>query len=1156
MATDPQVLGPDNVLRSQVNFSTSVESRFITGTVPTDAVDVLVSINGSGFSSDPDLIQWGDGQWTVPNPASEPNGLLLLPGNNTISVRAIRPSGSVTADATAAIRLVSDANVGVVAAVPTNISLEQLDRSVLISAESSSDEGFQGMNYYASVNAGGGVSGYTRINIETVTSGTVVQETEEFGSLDVNAAVVVDAEGDPVADPLFVRIQGQQEDENETLIQQDFDETFEVPETARNLRYQMVLNSVRDVTLYQFDHNRLATSTSTPATVQVGEFASISDETPLYYVVTAVYFDPVQNLEYESSFSEEVQGNPTTVTTALGSFPSVSRGEVVEQFITSVFRSNPQVKVETGSVLRDTVIDPFANESERIRFILDFFHRARTPVLLLQVDDPNSTGVSIPVSQSPYKQGLQAAFYLDSAAAVQNVINAAFEAAASNFGLRRRTGVSSQGEVTFFTTRRPTGTLPIPLGTLVSGGGVQFQTTRAASIAFERLASFFDPVSGRYLVNVPVKAATTGSVGNVGTGQITRVVSSLPGSLSVVNTAPMAGGKDQESNLDLTVRLNNALASVDSGTARGYLQTAADVAGVIKANVVTAGDPLMQRDLNEAGVHKGGKVDIWVQGDNIATVTDTFAFSFEIAQDVQFEIIGDVSEYRFRALDSTLSEANPIVEMLDDPTVGYEFRNASTGDVFDLTGVTVTSFDTIQLETSVIPPQPSVDLTDVILGSYRRRVGNIFVLPRQPVTAITSVAGTVSGTLPSDSYLLVFPDPPLGIGRSALAQDYLQVFGFIDEDGNQVPSGETLPATNEEHVLIGQYPEFLDNLGANFLTLVVTDETGTITYKGPNDPSGDPDYTVDLGTQTQALSITRTETGDIPSGATVLVSYEHDENFTVTYTTNLIVSLTQDAVDEKKHATADVIAKEAVPVPIDVEATVVLIRGRERSTVDTALRTNMENFFANLRLGDPVRQSDVIDVIERTEGVSYVIVPLSKLVRGEGSQVVREALSTDTSAESTFVQSLSTNQASVYLLNDALSAATTDGGGPDGSFKGVFQNDIALDLLDASSSLTALGVASGRSYILGSDGRSIEGISDDATLIAQGFVTPAAIETRRKELTADHVLVSLPVGQAPTAFSYAATYIVGVDSGAKNIDPSGAEYLVTGDLLFTYDEDR
>ena len=179
MATDPQVYGPDGVLRTEVDFSTAVESRFITGTVPTDVVDVLVSINGADFVSDPDQIQWGDGSWVVPNPASEPNGLYLLAGTNTVQVRAIRPSGSVTPNTTATIRLVDASDIGVVAAVPTNISLEQRDSDVLLSSESSSTDGFRGMNIYASVNAGGGVSGYTRVNVEVVSEGTETQETEE-----------------------------------------------------------------------------------------------------------------------------------------------------------------------------------------------------------------------------------------------------------------------------------------------------------------------------------------------------------------------------------------------------------------------------------------------------------------------------------------------------------------------------------------------------------------------------------------------------------------------------------------------------------------------------------------------------------------------------------------------------------------------------------------------------------------------------------------------------------------------------------------------------------------------------------------------------------------------------------------------------------------
>ncbi len=1151
--SNPKTLGPDGTLRDTVVFSTTVATRFFEGTVPSDAVEVQVSINGSGFSSDDTLIQWGDGTWVVPNPEYDPDGLLLLEGTNSIGVRAILPSGTVTPPTTTQVRLTTDADLGVVASVPTNISVVQENNSVTVRSEEVTGTGFQGMNFYASQFAGGGITGYTRLNVNRVTESRIVQETEQFATQKTNLPVKVDANGDPVVDPLYFRVLGQQEDENQVVLQSDFSERYEVPETARTIQMNLTLDQVRDVTVYEFKHSRQNGPTSTPATVRVSSFTNLNVDLPLYYVVTAVFFDSSRNIEYESSFSPEVVGLPELVTTAIASIPTVSRQDIVKEFITGIFRSNPQVRVEAGSVLRDTVIDPFSSESERLRFLLDFYQRARTPTLLLQVDDPTGSGTSTPVNQSSYKLGLKGALYITSDAEVQGLINSAFDAYASNFGVRRRSGTAAAGEVLFLTTSRPTSSISIPLGTLVSGGTTSFATTREATVPFNNVASFFNPISGTYQISVPVQATTTGSQTNVGVGQIKSVTSSLSTSLRVTNLAAMSGGRDSESNLALTARVQNRLASVDSGTERGYLQTAADVPGVVRANVITAGDDLMQRDLNAAGEHKGGKVDIWVQGENVATVTDTFAFTFDVSQDVQFEVLS-ITDLTFRALDSTLSQSSPIVEVLNDASVGYEFRNASTGAVFDLAGVTVLTYNTIQLSTSVA--QPAVDLTDVVLGSYRKQTGTTFILPRQPVTEITSVVGTVSGTLPADSYLLVRPEAPLDTGRSALASDFLQINGYTDSAGTTVPSGASIAVTDEAHVLIGQYPEFVDSLGANYLTIVVKSADGLTTYKGPNDPSGAPDYQITLGSPTAAVSITRSSASTIPNGSSVLVSYEHDENFTVTYTTNLIVSLTQDAVDANKHATADVIVKEALAAPLDIEATVVLARGRDSGTVDTALRTNLSNFFANLRLGDAVRQSDIIDVIERTRGVSYVLVPLTKMVRAQGGTVVRESLSTDTVSESILMTGLTSNDASVYLLANELTAATVDGGGAVGDFKAVFQDDAEMELLLASATLSTLGSASGLAYIIGSEGKAISGYSDDATLEAGGYSTDAAKKARRVETTANRVLVSTETGDSPTSHKYAATYVVGGDKGAKNIDPGAAEYCEEGTFTFTYDEER
>lgn len=1138
------ITGPDGVARDVLAYSTTVPRQILRGICPEDTVDFQVSVNGSGFSSDPALALWGGGTFTVPNPVYEPDGLVLLSGVNTIELRAISIAGTVSGTASAALTLVDDAVV-VIATAPTNVRVTQKNAAVLIEAEPGETLGFMGMDFYASTSSGGGATGYTRVNLNPVSSGTAQQEVSEFGEVSLDATVAVDGNDVPLADPQYFRVLARQENENRDLLQSDLDTRFVVPETTRHIRMNATISSVRTFTVYSFEHGRSNGPASDPPTIRVGAFSALPASQPLYYVVTARYYNAETNLEFISAFSQEVVAKPLTVTNAIGSFPVVSRQTMLEDFIAGVFRSNPQIKVDPGSTLRDTVIDPFTSSAERLRFIMDFLYRSRTPALLLQIDDPQATGLSLPVSQSAYKQALKTAFFLDSDAAVQALVDSAFAAYAGNFGVTRRAGLQAQGEVTFFTTRRPTFSLNVPIGTVVSGGGFQFTTTRAASIDFARLASFYDPVSGKYRVTVPVRAVNAGAAGNLGTGQIRQIVTPLAGGLSVTNSAPMFGGSGTESNLALIERAQSRLASVDTGTVRGYTQTAADTPGVVKANVIAAGDELMLRDMDATGAHLGGKVDVWVQGDsNIATITDTFAFTYEISRDMQFEVVGDPANLTFTAVDSDLSATNPIVEMLDYPLAGYEFKNITTGEVFDLAGVSITSYNVIQLDTGIA--QPTVSLTDVVLGSYRLRAGNKFVLPRQPVTNITSVTGTVSGTLATTDYGLYHPNSPLAYGRSVLAGDYLQI--------DAGPSGSAVSVTGESHVLVGQYPEYLNNLGVNYFTVRVFSADGLTEYNGPGSVS--PDFTITDGSQTEAVSITRVETGQISSGATVLVSYEHDENFTVTYTTNLIVPLTQNAIDASKHATADVLVKEAVPAPIDLSATVILQRGRDPVTVDVALRTNLENFFASVRLDDPVRQSDLISVIEQTTGVSYVVVPLTKMVRSEGSMVVWDEISTDTATESVVLSSLSTNAASVYILTNALTAATVDGGGVGGEYRGVFQNEQALGLLDAAASLATLGLAPNRAYIVGAEGRVIVGYSDDATLIAQGYVTESAISNRRLALTANRLLVSLPVGQSPMDFAYAAIYTVGVDTGAKDIDPGAAQYVTLGALTLTYDEDR
>lgn len=1145
----PNFIGPDGSLRQDLIFSTTISERFFEGTLPENTAEVEVSVFGQPFTTDPDLVTFEGTSFMVPNPASMPDGLDLTAGENVIIVRAISTSNSVSAPARATATLVQEADIGFIPNPPTNITVEKLDGSVKIQAQQLTDSRVTGYNFYASKLPGGGSTGYSRINLNVqMGDDDSMEVVTQLGVLDVDADVPTDSNGNPIYDPTFYNVIGQQLDVDFNIVQSDFNELLELPENVTKVRTAVTISSVEESKFVSFNHIRSGRSNSTPPTIPNGEFASTPSTDALYYVVTAIYFDPNINTEIESSQSIEVYGNPLVVTSNLGSFPTVSQQQMVTSMVESIFRVEPQLKLEPGSVVRDTVIDPVASELQRVRLIADYVHRSQAFATLLEIDDPASSGDSIPVEESSYKLALKEAFFLTSNEDVQNLIDLTFDRLASRFGAQRLQGKRSRGTVTFYTTRRPTSTINIPIGTVVNGGSVSFRTTQFARIPFENTASFFDPVTGRYSVDVAIQAEIEGTAGNVAEGQIRTVVGLT--TLSVVNNSRTFGGDDLETNASLATRTQNSIASVDAGTRRGYLQTASGVPGVVQARVIEAGDPLMQRDFDEStGTHRGGKVDIWVQGTQEGLVSDTFAFSFDTARDIQFELVSDPSLLTFRAIDSRLSLTNPIAQMIDAESLGLGLRNASTGLFFDLEGYQILTYDTIQLSIDI--PQPSVSLTDVVLGDYRFRTGTEFVLTRQPVTDVLSVQGSQSGTLDPDTYTLVRPNAPLQDGRSTIAGDFLQIVETPSGDG---PESNEVQVTNELHVIIGENLEYLNNLGANTLTIEVYNEDRTVLYRGPYDPSGVSDYTIVEGDQTTAAAIKRVVGGDIVSGETVSIDYTHAENFTVQYTLNQIPQAVQEAVDEMRHITADVLVKEAVDAPVDLSCTVVLNRGEVPSQIDAQIRTDLESFVSALRLGDALRRSDVLSVIEQVRGVSYIVLESFQMFRQEDSQVIREGITTDQIGDSTLISDWSNNLNNVWIIEEELNSATTTGGGPVNEFRGVFRDDFETQLEIVNPDLLAQG--SFRSYIIGDGGLLIPGYSDDATLQAQGYVTDEEIKERRKEITQNRVLISLAVGDSPSNYDFTVTYIVGVDSGAKDVDAGDAEVISVGNIEFTYDEAR
>ena len=1157
MANYPEFLGSDGTLRQRLVLTTTDLNRIFTGSMPADTVDLQVSIQGGEFTTDPDFVSFEGTSFSIPNPSAYPEGLELFPGRNIFRVRGVLSTGVVTQEASAEVYLSLETDIGDVATPPTGIFLERFDDTVKVTVEATGSPEVAGYHFYASTQPGGGTSGYFRINPSLVLSGETVEDVGVLASLSVDANVVVDSDGVTAADPLFFRVVGTQEDRADVVLATDFNEALEVPETATRLRVATTVQTVRETSRFSFIHDRQGTLGSDHPALPHGALAAVPTSDPLYYVATAVHILD-DGTEVESSFSPEVLGSALRITPTVGSFPQVSRQQMLRQAVQSMYRSQPKMKVDPGSSLRDTFLDPFTTEADRLRFIVDFLHNAQSFATLLLIDDPTLSGTSVPVAQSGYKVALREAFHLTTDEEVQTIIDGSFDKLASNYGVYREGGKRSRGEVTFFVDSRPGSPIVKAIGTQV-GSNPTFRTTSTATIAPTGGNRNYNPSTGRYFARAYVQADDVGTSGNLAAGQI-RVIEGNTLGVQVTNESATFGGKDIGSNRDLALESMRVLSSVDSGTLQGYKNNAIKVPGVEQVAVIESGHSLMMRDLDSSGVHRGGKVDNYLRGSSESRVTDSFAFAFELGENIQFEPVGDLSDLRFRAIDARLSSSNPIIEVLDIPALGLEFENVSKGSPFDLTDVQIPSYNEIKLSAEFNDPI-SHTLGDQFQGSYRYRTSDRFVLTRQPVMEVTSFTGTRSGSLVEGVYDLYRASDPLELGRSSLAGDYVQVTGPL-ESGITIPSGVPLDITGESHTIL-EGIEYLENLGANYLTVRVWNLDRTIEYNGPLS-NNTRDYTIIQGSEVVPLGIQLTDGSRIQEGQTVLVDYSHDENFTVAYTVNAVISVAQSALDSDVHITADAIDKWALALPVDISGTIVMESNQAPSQVDSRVRTALTQLFSTLELGSPIRQSDVIRALDEVSGVSYVVTPLTKLVLGDASTIVREDITTDIESDTFKVDAWSSPTVSLYLIQDALRAATSNAGGASKEFRGVFQDKVRMVHHETAPNYNGypLKGSSGGAFIIGSDGLVIPGYSDDDTIRANN-VLPSNVDEEaaeilriRKSLTGNRVLLSLITGEdTPQDHDYTVTYMVSGDSGVKNLNPGPIAHLELGNLNFTYDED-
>jgi len=1092
-----EIIKPDgNKAKNPVSYSTSLQSIYIKGVVSQEITDMEIQFGGAKFTTTDVLLDGGN--FTFPNPNVYSEGIDLSSGLNTFIISSFKTSGGVTTSlGSLTLNVIFSSEVADISTPPSGLRVSRLSDSIELSF-THSDNDVVYYNIYASNISSGVLKDYFKINFEPLTPSKYGQREELLEEIkQINTDLNMES-----VDPLFLEITATQKDSSDKSLIANVLSSFEVPDNVARVRFSSNVQSVSLDTRVVFKHARNADTTSVPPTNLVGVLNATPTTSPLYYVVTSVKV--VDEIEIESPISSEISGMPIQVSTSNLSLPVVGRDQMATEMIKSIFLTQPDLSVQAGSVIRDVIIDPFLSEMERVRFLLDFCYRSSSFSGLLGIDDPLNEGESISVADSQYKTVLASALFVNEGT-VQNFLDSAFEKLASNFGVQRSIGKQATGEVEFYTLTAPTTSISIPSGTVVSSGSIQFTTTLLATMSIDQLNTYYNPTTKKYSITVPIQASEGGSSANLTTNQINQ---GAPFGLKVTNSSPTFGGTDTETNSELASRAIGKLSSVDVSTKAGLERISREISGVVNSFIIDSESPFMQRDNG-----LGGKVDIWVRGESLATISETHAPSYQSFFGGKFIPVSSPTAYKFRSLDATVS--TPISEMIDRSDLSLGLKNLSSNKTYDLTGVTIEDYRTIVLDNTI--SQPTYNTTDIILGDWRSNITDKIILKRQPVREISSIVYADATAI--TGYTFKNSEDPLQLGRSSKASDYILI-------PNDTTRNKIISSTDEEHIIVGYYPERLNFLGADQLSVVVKDQAKSTTYKSPFLFSS-PDYTISKDSD-NLFYIQRTKDSAIKDGETLFISYNYSENITVSYKTNLVISNTQSSVDLNKNLMADIAVKEAISCLVDIKATVILDKGVSLPLIDSEIRFNLINFINELSLGGSIRHSEVVSVINNVVGVNHVILPLTQMSFASDTFILRESISLAVGGYN-HISSLSNSKVNVWAIDSQLLNKTQELGGDRGR---VFIEQEEMTILGTVERLNSSLWEHKTATIVGNQGLNIVGVE-----------------------TSNRVLLALNVGDDPSKYTFYVDYNVeGTIETVSELKLDNFSFFKTGDLNFTYEE--
>lgn len=980
---------------------------------------------------------------------------------------------------------INDINPSVTIPTGTSIKKSRDWMKILIPAAGfniNSNSDFLGCNFYISLDAGGGTIGYQLINDSYVNETDSSEQTQEkqLQSTVTNEANNIETE---------------------------------------TKTYKTVTSDFYTYTINKTVLKRLVLDGKI-SNIFLSDGETIDEDTDFYFVTTAVVYDKTLNQVVESFYSIELEGEFVRYSTDFSGLPLRQRTDILYSMSRRLAMNNDKVNAIAGQVIRD-ILDATSDEFSKHYRVQDFSFRSESIDSLLSFDDADGDGVSDDPLKSANKRLLADALGIADPQVVQDLIDQQFDKSAGNYNLERRSSVRATGSVVFYTTRQPSADILIPEGTVVYYPGdtelninpVNFEVVGQYIIQADNASSYYNPTNERYEIKAEIRAEAAGEAGNVAAGAINTVTGLAP-FVSVINEVPTSYGADEESNQQLGARIKLARSSFDSGTKPGYLATVYGIPGVIEVNVQEAGDPLMVRDWDSTENRNiGGKVDIYIRGKTIVQSIDQLAFKFEYPTDVTGNEIGE-RFYVIDARDFRIKTNNPRVTTDTPIVLVNKVRNITRGQDYDLTNIEILSDTIILSDSSQTNQNIGMATLDVIEVDYRYRSSNVLVLENQPVYEIPEVKDKDGETINNSEYQLIQRQDPLNQGNSTIAKDGIE---FLFDSKDDID--EIITITDEAHSIRLNSPAKLVYKGVDADSVVVrSSDDPTVTYKV------DVDYTVNLGSQTEYTYIRLKSNGMIRSGSNILVDYTASANLFVTYSYNQLLQTAQDKVKTMKHSCADTILKNAienyVDLAFDIERDINVTQGTtntqssDENQLKSRIQTAVFNVVSNKKMGESLTQAELVKKILSVSGVKSISTPFKMMQKREGSFIPLDSIGT--AAFEVYQRTADGGITSYRTIESVLTYSTTETGGSSQYFRAVYENNIALEMVDDP---TEVADKAGRGYIQ-SDGK---------------------------------IIVSTRDGRPPQSKSYSAAYFVSYPSGTmtvQDITTSPIEYLNVDSVSF------